>query len=235
MTYTTSSILTSLGDGSNSDIGHFVFLNFKSRNNVDSSDPWLTNRIALKADSIQIDTNRTVPSFALPFSGAITGESTTLAIDLGMATKSISIGGIITEQVIVKKGSDGVLHSKTMTAQEVFQLIHASVDSSFIQRQQNIGELVILYPSRVGNDYEFFAGIDENTDIINCPLVPWTWASRELDQELSLGGSDYPSIISNTSEVVGVQGFIRSFGGAITPEPFITFNLTFEVAFIPFR
>lgn len=307
MTYTTNTILNNIASGANTAADHFVFLNFKSRNAVDSSDPWLTNRIAIKAESIQFDTQRTVPSFPLPFSGAITGESTTLAIDLGMASKNIAINGIITSQVVIKKDSNGVLHTVEMTAHEIAQLLSASVDSSFLQSQQNIGELIILMPSRVNNDYNYYneqiggaisdvknssdssdpntfvvtsatgfvvgkilysqngkflgkvdaswdgstrikvdtaitdidisevygAIVDNNTNLDNCPLVPWTWASRDIDEEFSKPSSDWPGPISATSDVVGLKGFIRNFGCTFDTNPFVTFNFGFEVAFVP--
>ena len=47
---------------------------------------------------ISINTNRRVAPIPVPFSGAVTGESRTLAIDLGIATKEISVS--VLSQVI---------------------------------------------------------------------------------------------------------------------------------------
>ena len=52
----------------------------------------------LKCETIGITTNRQVAPIPIPFSGAVTGESQTLAIDLGIAGKNIELGGIITDQ-----------------------------------------------------------------------------------------------------------------------------------------
>ena len=57
-----------------------------------------SNRIGLLCDTISIATAKTVPSFPIPFSGTLTGESTTLALDLGMTSKTVSLSGIITDQ-----------------------------------------------------------------------------------------------------------------------------------------
>jgi len=234
MAFTTEGILSHISGSATDATDHFVFLNFKSRNSVDTENDWRTNRIALKVETLDISTNRTVPSFPLPFSGAITGESTTLAIDMGMATKSISLSGIITEQTIIKRDDNDVVYSRFMTAYEVAQLIHASVDSSFLQTQQNIGELIIFMPSRVAHNYNYHADVTSDTPVESCPLVPWTWASRSVDQELTVGANDFPDPISNTTEVDGVQGFIQSFGTNIVGgQPFISFTMSFEIALIP--
>lgn len=234
MTYTTQTILDNVAQGLTTAADTLVFLNFKSRNDLDSSAPFNANRIALKAESIDINTTRTVPSFPLPFSGAITGESTTLAIDLGMATKNISISGIITEQVITKIDDSDNTYTVKMTAHEVAQLLHASVDSSFIQTQQNIGELIILMPSRVNNSYELHDGITSETPVDELPLVPFTFSSRTVDQENSLRASNFPDPVTGSNSGKGVEGFIQTFGTNIVGgQPFITFNLTFEVALVP--
>ena len=235
MTLTTNNITGNQTSGSLEYQGTLVYLGFKSRGDVSGDASFITNRIALKAESIDINTTRTVPSFPLPFSGAITGESTTLAIDLGMATKNISLQGIITEQVISKQADEKAdVTNVQMTAYEVAQLLHSSVDSSFLQAHQNIGELTILFPSRVGNDYSYHTGIDHTTDVDELPLVPWSWSSRELDQAVTTGASDFPPIATNSEVVNGLNGFIQTFGTNIQGgQPFITFNMTFEVALVP--
>ena len=157
-----------------------------------------------------------------------------MAIDLGMATKNISISGIITEQVITKIDDSDNTYTVKMTAHEVAQLLHASVDSSFIQTQQNIGELIILMPSRVNNSYELHDGITSETPVDELPLVPFTFSSRTVDQENSLRASNFPDPVTGSNSGKGVEGFIQTFGTNIVGgQPFITFNLTFEVALVP--
>ena len=81
--------------------GHTVFLQLAARG--DGGADMDTNRIGLKAENISITTSRTIPSFPIPMSGVATGESLTMAMDMGMANKSINISGIITEQMISKR------------------------------------------------------------------------------------------------------------------------------------
>ena len=183
--------------------GHHVFLQLANREPtqllesdvISATGASMQNRIALKAENINITTTKQVPSFPIPFSGISKGESTNLGIDLGMTQKSISIDGVITNQSIQKAyplnaidiaGAKTALDRKSttdtnpdtggaysvtsytgtspnefsqsngfdvidveMTAQEVAQMIHSYVDSSIVQRQQNLNELIILYPSFV--------------------------------------------------------------------------------------
>ena len=58
--------------------------------------------------SILIKINIDIP-FPIPFSGIATGESTSLALDLGMASKSINISGVLVEQEIKQPLSNELL------------------------------------------------------------------------------------------------------------------------------
>ena len=218
-------------------IDHAVFLNFGSRSsNAEAS---ITNRILLKATSVGIATNRNIPSFAIPFSGLVRGESSSLAMDLGIANKTIQISGVITDQIISKKGT-GEVKNVAMTAQEVAQLIHSSVDSSFVQPMQNLNELIILYPSRVGDDYNYHAGNDangvpfgENTKHELLPLIPFTWASRALDTAFTVGASEFPSAtLAETEDYRGITGFISNFSCEFVAGQIITFQLGFTEAIV---
>jgi len=181
--------------------GNHVFLQLATRETGESG---VTNRIALKCESISIDTSKNVLAFPVPGSGFLTGESEAVGIDLGMATKSVQLDGIITEQIIHKKfasgafgNTDGVLTSATdfshgrngtnsvstgyvnvkMTAHEVAQLIHSHVDASMIQRMQHLNELVILIPTFVGTDYHYngTCSISANTNRKDCEDAGGTW------------------------------------------------------------
>tara|TARA_R100001510_G_C7621716_1_gene182464 strand:+ start:218 stop:1090 length:873 start_codon:yes stop_codon:yes gene_type:complete len=99
-----------------------------------------------------------------------------------------------------------------MTAQEVAQLIHSYVDSSFRQDQQNMSKLVFLYPSRVNKFFMYHNSINEFsladyqisqtgtgandgasivqtnavssfTDVADLPLVPFNFNARRQDNE----------------------------------------------------
>ena len=185
----------------------------------------------LKAESINIDTSRSVPQIPIPFSGTITGESTALSIDMGIASKRISINGIITDQYI-KKNIGGTEVSVNLTAFEVAQLLHSAVDSSSFQRSQNLSRIFILYPSRVGDDYGYRTGINATTPQDECPLVPFDYKSRALDASPAQIGT-FAGPTDGQDDYRGITGVVESFGTAITPgQPYLTFNLSFTQSFV---
>jgi len=250
-----------VGDGE-----HYVYLNLKSANDdlVSDDDPFITNKIALKCENISISTTKNVMALPLPFSGIATGESTSLALDFGVASKNISLSGIITEQEIVKKfkgsnftdatltrpaegidssGNNDNTITITMTADEIAQLIHSSVDSSFLQQHQNYSSLTILIPSRVNRNYQYHtnAAPGESLDSPeSLPRIPFTYKVRGRGADdvydaspLQLG--TFPNPIGSNHTKEGVTGFVRSFSTNIIPgQPFIEFSLEFEQAFVPF-
>jgi len=69
------------------------------------------NSIPLDVSSVGISVTKTIPSFPVPLSGVAAGESITAALDLGMATKNISLTGTITDTVITKT-INGVIRTK---------------------------------------------------------------------------------------------------------------------------
>jgi len=218
--------------GTTGSFDHAVFLNFGSRESGTDTTASITNRIMLKCESVGINTNRSIPSFPVPFSGLIRGESTTLAIDLGIATKTIQLNGVITDQMISKQvGTDDPINV-SMTASEVAQLLHSSVDSSFLQQHQNLNELIILYPSRVSNAYTYHAGVDETTNHELLPLIPFTWSSRTIDRAstITVGNVTFPD--PTATEITGISGFISQLGTEFAAGQIITFNLSFTEAVI---
>ena len=248
-----------VGDGN-----HFVYLNLKAANSdmVSNDDPFITNKIALKCENISFSTTKNVMAVALPFSGVATGESTSLALDFGVATKNISLSGIITEQTITKKfkgshftdqtlsrpaigtdssGDNNNTLTITMTADEIAQLIHASVDSSFLQQHQNFSSLTILIPSRVSKEYQYHpnSAPGESLDSPDTlPRIPFTYKMRGRESSvydaspLQLGS--FPDTVSGHT-TNGITCFVRSFSTTIVPgQPFIEFSLEFEQAFVPF-
>jgi len=230
-----------------------VFLNFKAH---DDSQSGATNRVMLKAERIGINTNRQVAPIPVPFSGAISGESRTLAIDLGIATKEISISGIITDQMIYKKfkGVDQQV-AVNMTAFEVAQLLHSAVDSSFIQSHQTISQLVVLMPSRVNKHYRYHNGVTATTPTDELPLIPFNYKARKVlldsngdysteylaessntevvagDTEFALTLRDFP----DPDDYKGLDGYITNISTDINAgEPYVNFNFSFVIAYIPF-
>ena len=257
---------------------HYVYLDLSARSPVSGSDDSMknfqTNRIALKCENVSISTSKNIMAFPTPAIGIATGESVSLGLDLGMATKAISLSGIITEQYVQKQfnsgdfatgltdptdatinmttteanGGDGSDIRVYMTAQEVAQLIHSYVDSSFMQTQQNLNRLVVLIPSRVGPDFLYHtedAGGNTLSTTVgstlaseSCPLIPFTYAVRdkggsELDASMSVPITKFPKPIDvSLNETQGLDGFVRSFDTTfVGGSPFIEFNLSFEIAF----
>ena len=126
----------------------YVFL--KSGAGSANGNDMTTNIIPLKATSVDISTTKSIPSMDVPLCGLLQGESVTAALDLGMASKTVSVNGYILEDTIVKKFSDDAASiSRTFTAIEIAQLIHSSIDSTGLQPYQAINELGVLYASKV--------------------------------------------------------------------------------------
>jgi len=223
--------------------GAWVFIKLAS-NDASNSD---YNRIWLQAETVNITTGKTVAAFPIPFSGLIAGESTSLAVDLGMASKTINISGILVEQEIKKKfkegqvitGDSGVADGVTrkMTAQEIAQMLHSYVDSSFLQDQQNLNEIIIVYPSYIDKNWEYHSGLSSSSELEDAKMMPFNYGVRDkgtttgLDAKGSIGGSSFPTPIdTDTGEINGVKGFIRSFNTTFEGSPFVTFTMDFEVA-----
>ena len=204
-------------------ITHDVFLSLGRRTNANN----MTDTIALQAEQIQITTNKVAPTFPIPASGFISGESQVIGIDLGMATKSISLSGVITEQTINKTHTASV----TMGAIEVSQLIHSFVDSSALQKDQNLDELTILYPSKVAeNDTSSGAAaiyVQRGSDVD----IPFTWKTREADNSGNLLNATLGSQFPEDSTSGGLSGVVKSFSTTIVGgSPFVEFSLEFEIA-----
>jgi len=197
---------------------HTVLLELKARGDLGGSIN--VNRIGLKAENISITTSRTVPSFPIPMSGVATGESLSMAMDLGMSNKTVNISGVITEQFITKKfkdsefaGSnvdmpvspDNKMISVKMTSFEIAQLIHSYVDSSTLQPHQNLNNLIILMPSRVGNDYQYYSALStvaeaESTEVDNLPTIPFDYYVRDKGQKGKLDGAGVHVSFSQASK-----------------------------------
>jgi hypothetical protein len=204
------------GDGT-----HAVFLKFNAGNTENNK--LIENIIPLKATSITIATSKTIPSVDVPASGFFRGESLTVALDLGMASKNITVNGFILEDTIVKNFTSDVSNQKsnTFTAIEIAQLIHSAVDSTGWAEHQAISELIILYDSKVGNDY-----IQRSAT-----TIPFTYSARGGPNELDNTRVYKPSTFPENQYSQGLIGFIRSFNTTIDSTTIdISFDLQFEVA-----
>jgi|TARA_R100000081_G_scaffold92025_2_gene72170 hypothetical protein len=183
--------------------------------------------IPLDITSVSVSVSKTIPAFPIPFSGVVTGESLTAALDLGMATKTISLTGFISETTLRKtrtasSGDTETSTALTFTAHEIAQMIASGVDSTGLQDNQSMNELVILYPSKVSNAY---AARTET-------LVPFNFASRGAEGfGDNLGVSLRKSVFPDSDTDTGLTGFIRSFSFNLEAETVdIGFSMEFEVA-----
>jgi len=218
------------------DPNYRVFLELQRRNEFGSGQE---NRISLLASDLTVSTSKTVMNLGVPFSGAVRGESLNLAMDIGMAQKTVSVTGILIDQTITKKKTeDGESKARRFTSFELAQLIHSYVDASTFQDDQNINKIVILIPSRVNHDFEYHENTNENTDLNDCKLIPWSWKNREYDNDFTAavsGGKAYFTPYSSSdidSASLGITGFIRSFSTTVSGQEFpsVQFQLEFEEA-----
>tara|TARA_R110002012_G_scaffold32316_2_gene95632 strand:- start:380 stop:1105 length:726 start_codon:yes stop_codon:yes gene_type:complete len=231
---------------------HYVFLRLGSN----KGNSLIVNTVPLKAETVSFSTSKTIPSFDVPFSGMFSGESRTLAFNMGMASKTISVTGIITDMTITRKfeqtaakyydSSASSPNNSTdvagdmfptlnsddeividMTKEEIAQLIHSNTDGTALQDMQNMNELVILINSKVDSRYQY-RNADKSSD-----LIPWSFSSRGFANSLDndgaiVGVTEFPDSITDD----GIKGFVRSFSCDIEAEMpnVISFTLEFEVA-----
>tara|TARA_R100001224_G_scaffold94820_1_gene64305 strand:- start:2577 stop:3200 length:624 start_codon:yes stop_codon:yes gene_type:complete len=180
--------------------------------------------IPLKVNSVSVSVDKTIPAIPIPLSGLATGESTTVALDLGMSNKRISLNGIIVDTEIRRSHtkSGGSATNLTFTAQEVAQMIASGVDSTGLASYQAINQLVVLIDSKVDENYAARASTVQ---------IPLTFRARgnalEKDNTNVVGSFSFPT--SSTSK--GLSGFIQSFSYEMTGESIdVSFSLEFVVA-----
>ena len=224
-----------------------VFLELARRSDTPQGN--YVNRIPLYVTELSFNATKTIPNMGVPFSGAIRGESTNLAFDMGLVQKTVSVQGVLLDQEIIKgkNATSGDNKTVTLTAFELAQLIHSYVDSSSFQDDQNVNKLLVFYPSRVDNSFNMrtankagqtvTAAEMKTLDIKDVPLIPWNWKNRAFDNDFTLlsgNTTNSPStafdILSKTSEHIGLEGFIRSFTATFsgTEFPSVQFQLEFE-------
>lgn len=216
-----------------------------------------TNTIALNVSSVGVSVTKAIPSFPIPFSGVVTGESVTAALDLGMCTKTIDLQGFITDTTVRKtrtnaSGEEEISTALTFTPHEIAQMIASGVDSTGLQDNQSFKELVILMPSNVADDYNYrgtcatgahfnklacdagHSGQWTVTAPTTSTLVPFSFGSRG-----GAGFGDNDGVLFKSSTFPdkdtddGLTGFIRSFSFNMEAEAIdLSFSMQFEVAII---
>jgi hypothetical protein len=174
------------------------------------------NTIPLRATSVSVSTSKTIPSMQVPLSGLVTGESETVALDIGMAGKSISISGFIVDGALTRHGS-----TVNMTSQEIAQLIHSSVDSTGVAQNQAIVELVFLIESKVDRSY----------NEVTKRNIPFTYHARGGNNLLDNLNVPFRTEFPDAETDDGLKGFIRQFSTTFTSDTVeVDFSLEFEVA-----
>jgi len=227
-----------------------VFLELQRRNEIGGDRA--VNRIPLFVTEIGINTSKTVPTLPVPFASMATGKSETLAFDMGIANKAISLTGTLLNQRISKdtgEGSDSA-KERILTPFEMAQLIHSYVDSSAAQDDQSMNRLIILMPSRIDTNFNYHTTDDETNDMSDLPLIPFTYENRRYDERFKRAANDFIdsttgvsdlidisplsafSDVSEVDEITGMSGFIRSFNTTFAGEQAnaVPFTLEFEVA-----
>jgi len=205
------------------------------------------NRIPLFVTEIQIATSKTVPTIPVPFASIATGKSETLAFDMGMASKNVSLTGTLLNQRIFKNsGEDASAIEAVLSPFEMAQLIHSYVDSSAAQDDQAMNKIIILIPSRVDTNFAPHSSTSASDDINDLPVIPFTFDNRRYDESFKRVANNYlPSALNidespvgaftdmtQVDDLLGMTGFIRSFNTTFAGEQpnSVAFNLDFEIA-----
>tara|TARA_R100001510_G_C7624054_1_gene184293 strand:+ start:146 stop:931 length:786 start_codon:yes stop_codon:yes gene_type:complete len=216
------------------------------------------NRIPLFVNEISIGTQKTVPTLPIPFGSLATGKSETLAFDMGIASKNVSLNGILLNQRVSKDtGETGnSAKDRILTPFEMAQLIHSYVDSSAAQDDQSMNKIIILIPSRIDTNFEYHTSHNpgnpsapegsETLDMDELPLIPFTFDNRRYDERFKRAANDFIeentgisdlidevtassfTDISEADELPGMFGFIRSFNTTFSGEQPNSVQFTLE-------
>jgi len=192
----------------------------------DGSIDLTVDTIPLKITEVAISVSRKVLDFTIPLSSVATGESLTVGADFGAAEKTIELTGFLVDSDIQKS------HTTTrplFTAQEIAQMIAASVDSSSLAKYQNFNEIVILIPSNVDSNFvdrDASGGIGSRGD-----LIPFTFRARGDANEKDNTRVPAPFSFPNNQTESGLSGYISQFGFRLSGENTdVSFTMSFKVA-----
>lgn len=213
---------------------YYVYLKLQSYSGTNIH----VDTIPLRILNIGVSVDKSIPAFPIPLSGLATGESTTLALDLGMSNKRISLTGVIVETDIKRSHTKvgGTETTLRFTAQEVAQLIASGVDSTGLAKYQAFNELVFMIPSYVNENYVDrgkAANPSETTNGTVSTNIPFTFASRGSANSKDNTNVILPNSFPTSSTSEGLKGFVSSFNPTFSGEAIqIDFSLEFTVATI---
>lgn len=200
--------------------GYYVYLKLRKHGGTDIQ----VDTIPLRATSVGISIQKSIPTFNIPFSGLVRGESETVALDFGTATKTISIQGVILDTDLKRshtKDSDDNPVNLSFTKHEIAQLLASYVDSTAAAGYQSLDELIILIPSKVDENYNPVAERD----------IPFTFSARGEANQLDNDLVPFPTTFPKNSDSQGLKGFITSFSPSFEADTFeISFGLDFQIA-----
>ena len=194
--------------------------------------------IPLKVQSVSVSVDKTVPNISIPFAGLATGESEKIALDLGMATKRLTLTGFILDTQIKRShtetGDPATPIALEFTAQEIAQLIASGVDATGLTRYQAFNELLVYMDSKVNENYEdrgqaADATVTKLGTVIS--QIPLTFAARgnafSKDNTNILRPTAFPTAGSTT----GIKGFVSQYSYDLNAETVeITFSMEFTIA-----
>jgi hypothetical protein len=212
----------------------YVYLKLQKFSGTDLN----VDTIPLKVQSVSVAVEKTVPNISIPFAGLATGESEKIALDLGMATKRLTLTGFILDTQIKRShtetGDPATPIALEFTAQEIAQLIASGVDATGLTRYQAFNELLVYMDSKVNENYEDRGkAADSNVDKLGTIIekIPLTFAARgdafSKDNTNIVRPTSFPSANSTT----GIKGFVSSFSYDLNAESVeISFNMEFTIA-----
>ena len=193
--------------------------------------------IPLKVVSASVSVNKTIPNLNLPLAGLATGESTNLALDLGMSDKSVSLNGYILDAELARSHTtDGANNAKTLkfTAMEIAQLIASGVDSTGLANYQGFDELLLFTESFVNENYEDRGQAnDPNITELGTlsAIVPLTFTSRGEKNTKDNTNVFRPFTYPTANSVSGLRGYISSFSYTLAAETVeVEFSMEFAIS-----
>lgn len=192
--------------------------------------------IPLKVVSASVSVNKTIPNMNLPLAGLATGESTNLALDLGMSDKSVSLSGYILDAELSRSHTTEGTNAKTLkfTAMEIAQLIASGVDSTGLAKYQGFDELLLFTESFVDENYED-RGQAANSSVSQLgtlsAVVPLTFTSRGTKNTKDNINVFRPFTYPTANSVNGLKGYISSFNYTLNSETVeVEFSLEFAIS-----
>ena len=193
--------------------------------------------IPLKVITASVSVNKTIPNMNLPLAGLATGESTNLALDLGMSDKSVSISGYILDAELTRSHTtDGAGNAKPLkfTAMEIAQLIASGVDSTGLANYQGFDELLLFTESFVDENYDDRGqAADSNITQLGTlsAIVPLTFTSRGAKNTKDNTNVFRPFTYPTSNSVDGLRGYISSFSYTLNSETVeVEFSMEFAIS-----